>query len=125
MKSLPPDLAPVAQRVIELEPVILQHYHKLVGQRFAAGRIRIHGDCHLDQVLWTGRDFVFLDFEGDATIPISERRIKRSPLRDVARMLRSFHHAAYAGFHQQAERGVISPRTCRNSSRGSGTGTAR
>ena len=75
---------------------------------FAARRIRIHGDLHLGQVLWTGRDFVFLDFEGDATMPISERRIKRSPLRDVARMLRSFHHAAYAGFHQQAELGVIS-----------------
>ena len=107
MKSLPPDLVPVAQRVSELEPVILQHYHKLVGQNFSAGRIRIHGDCHLGQMLWTGRDFVFLDFEGDATIPISERRIKRSPLRDVARMLRSFHHATYAGFHQQTERGVI------------------
>jgi len=109
MNTLPPDLVPVAQRVLELEPVILQHYRKLVGQRFAAGRIRIHGDFHLGQVLWTGRDFMFLDFEGDSTIPISERRIKRSPLRDAARMLRSFHHATYAGFHQQAERGVISP----------------
>ena len=108
MKTLPPDLVPVAQRVIELEPVILQHYRKLVGQYFAAGRIRIHGDCHLGQVLWTGQDFLFFDFEGDLTIPISERRIKRSPLRDAARMLRSFHHATYAGFHQQAERGVIS-----------------
>ena len=107
MKLLPPDLQPVAQRVVELESVILEHYRALVGRRFAAGRIRIHGDCHLDQVLWTGRDFVFLDFEGDATLPISQRRIKRSPLRDAARMLRSFHHAAYAGFHQQAERGVI------------------
>ncbi len=109
MNSLPPDLVPVAQRVIELEPVILQNYRKLVGQHFAAGRIRIHGDCHLGQVLWTGRDFMFLDFEGDSTIAISERRIKRSPLRDTARMLRSFHHATYAGFHQQTERGVISP----------------
>jgi maltose alpha-D-glucosyltransferase/alpha-amylase len=108
MKTLPPDLVPVAQRVIELEPMILQHYRKLVGQYFAAGRIRIHGDFHLGQVLWTGRDFLILDFEGDSTIPIGERRIKRSPLRDAARMLRSFHHATYAGFHQQAERGVIS-----------------
>ncbi len=58
-------------------------------------------------MLWTGRDFVFLDFEGDVTLPISERRLKRSPLRDVARMLRSFHHAAYAGFHQQVDLGVI------------------
>jgi len=107
LRTLPPDLIPVAERVIELEPVIIQHFRALVGQRFAAGRIRIHGDCHLGQVLWTGRDFAFLDFEGDATIPIGERRIKRSPLRDVARMLRSFHHAAYAGFHQQVERGII------------------
>ena len=108
LKTLPPDLAPVAHRVLELEPVILEHYRKLVGQNFAAGRIRIHGDFHLGQVLWTGRDFVFIEFEGDSSIPIDERRIKRSPLRDAARMLRSFHHAAYAGFHQQAEHGVIS-----------------
>jgi maltose alpha-D-glucosyltransferase/alpha-amylase len=108
IKTLPADLAPVAQRVLELEPVILRYYHELVGQRLSAGRIRIHGDFHLGQVLWTGRDFMFLDFEGDVKLPISERRIKRSPLRDVARMLRSFHHATYAGFHQQAECGVIS-----------------
>ena len=107
LKSLPPDLAPAAQRVSELEPVILQHYRQLVDQRFNAGRIRVHGDCQLAQILWTGRDFVFLDFEGDPTVPISERRIKRSPLRDVARMVRSFHHAAYAGFYQQADLGVI------------------
>jgi maltose alpha-D-glucosyltransferase/alpha-amylase len=108
MKTLPPELAPVAQRVVELESAILQAYRRLIEQNFAARRIRIHGDLHLGQVLWTGRDFVFLDFEGDATVPISERRIKRSPLRDVARMVRSFHHAAYAGFHQQVELGVIS-----------------
>ena len=107
LKTLPPDLAPVAQRVGELEPVILGHCRQLVDQRFAAGRIRIHGDFHLGQILWTSRDFVFLDFEGDANLPVSERRIKRSPLRDVARMLRSFHHAAYAGFHSQAELGII------------------
>jgi maltose alpha-D-glucosyltransferase/alpha-amylase len=107
LKTLPPDLGPVAQRVIELETVILGHYRQLVEQRFAAGRMRIHGDFHLGQVLWSGRDFVFLDFEGDAHKPISERRIKRSPLRDVARMVRSFHHAAYAGFYQQVELGVI------------------
>ena len=106
-KSLPSELAPVAQRVADLEPGILQRYHRLVEQNFEAQRIRIHGDLHLGQLLWTGRDFVFLDFEGDATVPISERRIKRSPLRDVARMLRSFHHAAYAGFHQQVDLGVI------------------
>ncbi len=107
-KILPADLAPVAQRVGELEPVILERYGQLVNRDFDAARIRIHGDFHLSQVLWTGQDFVFLDFEGDPTVPISERCIKRSPLQDVARMMRSFHHAAYAGFGHQVELGVIS-----------------
>ena len=107
IKSLLPELVPVAQRVADLESTVVQHYHRLVEQTFEARRIRIHGDLHLGQVLWTGRDFIFLDFEGDTSIPISERRLKRSPLRDVARMLRSFHHAAYAGFHQQVDLGVI------------------
>jgi maltose alpha-D-glucosyltransferase / alpha-amylase len=108
IKSLAPELAAVAHRVVELEAAVLQNYRRLIESNFAARRIRIHGDCHLGQLLWTGRDFIFLDFEGNVTVPISERRIKRSPLRDVARMLRSFHHAAYAGFHQQVELGVIS-----------------
>jgi maltose alpha-D-glucosyltransferase/alpha-amylase len=106
-KSLPADLATEAQKVIELEPVILQRYYQLVTGNFDAARIRTHGDLHLGQILWTGRDFVFLDFEGDHTVPVSERCIKRSPFQDVARVLRSFHHAAYAGFDQQVERGAI------------------
>ena len=62
------------------EPAILQSYHRFIEQDFPALRIRIHGDFHPGQVLWTGRDLVFLDFEGDATKRISERRIKCSPL---------------------------------------------
>ncbi len=107
IKVLPDDLVPMAQQVVELEPVILQQYRRLIQERIEAARTRIHGDLHLGQVLWTGRDFVFLDLEGDAETSISERRIKRSPLQDAARMLRSFHHAAYAGFHKQVEMGVI------------------
>jgi maltose alpha-D-glucosyltransferase/alpha-amylase len=107
LKSLSPDLQPVAQQVLERESQILELYRQLIQQNFEAARIRIHGDFHLGQVLWTGRDFVFLGLEGDANVTISERQIKRSPLQDVARMLRSFHHAAYAGFHKQVELGVI------------------
>jgi maltose alpha-D-glucosyltransferase/alpha-amylase len=59
-------------------------------------KIRIHGDYHLGQLLFTGKDFVITNFEGEPTRSYSERRLKRSPLRDVAAMIRSLHYAAYA-----------------------------
>ncbi len=107
--TLPPETQPLAQRVAELEPAIIESYRALCDHRLSTQRLRVHGDCRLGQVLWTGKDFVFIDFEGDSAAPISERRIKRSPMRDVATMLRSFHYAAAVGLDQHVARGSIPP----------------
>ena len=111
-------LLPLAHQVADLEGAIIQRYRELFGHRLSAKRIRIHGDCRLGELVWTGKDFFFCDFEGDFLAPFSERRIKRSPLRDATSMLRSFHYAAYAGLHQHMARGSFRERTCPASSPG-------
>jgi len=58
-------------------------------------------------VLYTGKDFVILDFEGEPARPLTERRLKRSPLRDVAGMLRSFQYAASARLFEEAASGIV------------------
>jgi len=85
-----------AGALLELEGEIQQRLRPLVERNISARRARCHGDYHLGQILRSGHDFVIIDFEGEPARPLSERRIKRSPLRDVAGMLRSFDYAVSA-----------------------------
>jgi len=93
---LPENAKAKVEKVLASEPQIIERFHAALSSPIRAVRTRIHGDYHLGQVLYTGADFVIIDFEGEPARPLSQRRLKRSPLQDVAGMLRSFHYAAHA-----------------------------
>jgi maltose alpha-D-glucosyltransferase/alpha-amylase len=93
-----------AREVLAAEKEILAREKRLLDRRTNAAKIRIHGDYHLGQLVYTGKDFVILDFEGEPARPLSDRKMKRSALRDVAGMMRSFQYAAYSALWQRALR---------------------
>ncbi len=106
LKQIPEPALTDARHVLQLEQEIRRQYLAIRDKEISAARTRIHGNLHLPEVLYTGKDFVFIDFEGEPARALSERRIKRSPLRDVASMLRSFHYASHAALYGEVP-GVI------------------
>jgi maltose alpha-D-glucosyltransferase/alpha-amylase len=106
LSRLPEVVRAEARGVLEHRDALRERFRFFRDQRLDAMRIRIHGDYHLGQVLYSGKDFVIIDFEGDPGRPLSERRIKRSPLNDIAEMIDSFYHASHGVLFGEAP-GVI------------------
>ena len=90
------------RKILGRQSEILEQYKQVSDRKINASKIRIHGDYHLGQVLYTGKDYMIIDFEGEPSRAPSERRIKYSCFRDVAGMIRSFHYAAYSALFHHA-----------------------
>ena len=102
LDKLPQDVQQDAEKVLDLGLEVDRRFRRVAETQIKIMRIRCHGDYHLGQVLHTGNDFVMTDFEGEPARSLSERRIKRCPLLDVAGMIRSFHYAAYNALFGEA-----------------------
>ncbi len=83
----------VAKEVIGLEQEAMKFFSRIYIHKFEAIKIRIHGNYHLEQIMLIGDDIMIDDFDGTFDRPFSERRLRRSPLIDVATMLRSIQYA--------------------------------
>ncbi|GAC1474979.1 MAG: maltose alpha-D-glucosyltransferase [Isosphaeraceae bacterium] len=106
LPTLDPALHPLAAEVLEEGPKLVERVSHLTQQSGPMVKIRCHGDYHLGQILWQENDFVILDFEGEPTRSLAERRAKQSPFKDIAGMLRSHEYAAYSGLLRATQGGL-------------------
>jgi len=104
VKQIPEGAREAAQAVLAKEEEILRRGRSMLDHKMSGMRLRGHGDFQLTQLLFTGKDFVLIGFDGEPDRSGAETRLKRSPMRDVASMLRSFHYANRVALHEKAVR---------------------
>jgi maltose alpha-D-glucosyltransferase/alpha-amylase len=104
--ALPDATAALVAGLLEHDATVIDLLTEPTRRELSGLRIRVHGDLDLGRIWWTGRDVVFVDFAGDPLAPIGERRLKRTPLVDVASVLRSLDHAAHAAMLEMHRRGI-------------------
>ncbi len=95
-----------AEELLERQSEVTARLRAVTDIKKPGMRTRYHGDLHLGQVLHSGPDFVIIDFEGEPMRSLADRRIKRSPMRDVAGLLRSFDYARHVAIRDAIERGL-------------------
>jgi maltose alpha-D-glucosyltransferase/alpha-amylase len=110
MSSLPREVKTLAQKLAAWQPQIDACFEAYLKQQVSVVRIRTHGDLHLGQILYAGKDFAIIDFEGEPARSLAERRRKRCALRDVAGMLRSFDYAAHSMMFELVDAGILAER---------------
>ena len=110
---LPPGMLDEARQVLSAASLVRRRIEEPTDSNERAFKTRFHGDFHLAQVLLAKNDFVIIDFEGEPGHSFEERRVKQSPLRDVAGMLRSFSYAAMSAVNDTVdtdeERALLAP----------------
>lgn len=98
LAKLPDEARQDAEMVLARRQDILSRFKKVYEKKLDVQKIRIHGNYHTGQVLITGKDIAIKDFSGNPRRSYSEKRLKHSPLRDVASMIHSLYQVAYEGF---------------------------
>jgi maltose alpha-D-glucosyltransferase/alpha-amylase len=110
MTTLPPQARGPAAKLFERRDLVSKVFETFLKRRVLSRRIRCHSDLQLSRFLYTGKDFIVIDLEGDTAYPVSERRRKRSALRDVAAMVDSFQDLVVTTFVSLLDTGALGER---------------
>ncbi|TVQ93004.1 MAG: maltose alpha-D-glucosyltransferase [Bacteroidetes bacterium] len=104
LDNIEPELKDEILAIMEDQPLYFSYFqHILESEKIQTWKTRIHGNYKLDKLLFTGKDFMVTDFEGEVEFPLSVRKLKHCPLKDVASMVSSFHYTINKAYFYRKE----------------------